>query len=909
MPAYNYLYTLNDLFYALFVSENQNPVVQGIGKCNREEYFELFFPKALYEKYINKSKSNLTWFFNNDYKNKAIKRTLMEMLEEDSASVLNEMHRKCQEVLWPSAGHASFRNDALQMVLSNVKINGSINAEYKIIEKDSSGKIMPCKLTSYFEADASSALARMILTLAISPDASEELIGSLWDPKLVRKEKTMKTDEELFYYYRLLDREGKKEEAYKGYEELIKQLQKKQISETWESMLYTRMGMMLMHGEGHHADTETALQYLEKGLSDAYPESYYLYSRYAKKDKALKALQKAADVSFDQALREIGNAYYMSNTRLGIKKDMDRAMDYFQKGSVIESADGAYCAYMLGRILEDKNQVSEAKEAYQWARKNGSQEAYERLLQLQWEDYDQARMYSDDEEDFCYYFINDHSGANHVFYRSLKDHEKVTIADTETHFSQWLNQTYQKEQDLCVVLLSEDEKKNREDCVFVFRQIYQYAKKEKEMIKHIKVYVSGNHDVLSLMTDRLFASMKPFVFPVLICDMHEDAVTSLLTKAPLFLPCIQEYGQKNIQMNIIGNGKIVLPLLKHVIRLPMPRDVTLEVNVFADHTDEIETALYDGCPGILTSSPMIKRIIPEFYDVPYNDILKGLRRIRLNRQNQKTETGDILTKLITGNYYVICTDDDTENNRFGLSLRTELLKMSADLDRIPFIAVYVKDEISSILSSSMHEETNIPSFNRYDLYPFGSISMYTKDHLDTNIIEKRAYFIHSLYDGNESTYYTRSFNRDSSKAEAESLIYRMFQAGIYPNDWHMYGNEKEESRLSSLYTQWLNEDHHLDEAAHDEHDRWNTVMLTYGWEQATPAQVFSYVKQGNPGHQMNLVKLHPFICEWEALQSGKLLEDIRDIVNSLYPDNKVYNPIDYDRETVKNTESMINCQK
>ena len=162
------------------------------------------------------------------------------------------------------------------------------------------------------------------------------------------------------------------------------------------------------------------------------------------------------------------------------------------------------------------------------------------------------------------------------------------------------------------------------------------------------------------------------------------------------------------------------------------------------------------------------------------------------------------------------------------------------------------------------------------------------------------------FSGIMKTYFARSFNRDSSKAEAESLIYRLFQTGICPDDWHEYGNAKTEKQLAVQYTAWLQKENHLMQAAEWEHDRWNAMMLTYGWEQASVSRVSSYVQQGNPGHQMNLAKLHPFICEWEALRSGKLTEEIRDIVNGLYPEKTVYNPVEFDQKSVQETERIIN---
>ena len=82
--------TLNDLFAALFrPAEGGQPVIFQPQRPLREALFALFFPEALTRQYADKSKSNLTWFFNDDRRNKAIKRTLIAMLEKDPRQVVD----------------------------------------------------------------------------------------------------------------------------------------------------------------------------------------------------------------------------------------------------------------------------------------------------------------------------------------------------------------------------------------------------------------------------------------------------------------------------------------------------------------------------------------------------------------------------------------------------------------------------------------------------------------------------------------------------------------------------------------------------------------------------------------------------------------------------------------------------
>ena len=165
--------TLNDLFAALFrPAEGAGPVIRQPRRPLREELFALFFPDALVAQYADKSKSNLTWFFNSDPRNKSVRRSLIALLCEDPQGVVDEVHRKCHEALWPRPGYPVFDAAALREVL------GAVRACSDVVRAGDDGR--PSRLDVFFDVDEAGALARMLLTLAVAPDAPADLPGELW---------------------------------------------------------------------------------------------------------------------------------------------------------------------------------------------------------------------------------------------------------------------------------------------------------------------------------------------------------------------------------------------------------------------------------------------------------------------------------------------------------------------------------------------------------------------------------------------------------------------------------------------------------------------------------------------------------------------------------------------------------
>ena len=67
----------------------------------------------------------------------------------------------------------------------------------------------------------------------------------------------------------------------------------------------------------------------------------------------------------------------------------------------------------------------------------------------------------------------------------------------------------------------------------------------------------------------------------------------------------------------------------------------------------------------------------------------------------------------------------------------------------------------------------------------------------------------------------------------------------------------------------------------------------------------AYVRRGNPSHLLHTARLNPFICPWEALESGELLQEVRDAVRSRFPEKSVPDPRRDEEESVRDTERLL----
>ena len=940
---------LSDLFYALFRAEPPlEPVIKGRPRMNREEYFALFFPEELCEQYLTKTKSNLTWFFNGDSKNKGIKHALMDAIRLNCRQVVDEVHQKCKNVLWPRGQHPSFDREALYDVLRHVSIRPAINARLHLLETPSGDSPTPL-LKVFYRADPSAALARILLTLSVLPDADEEMLSWIWDVRnqdISRSFLARESDVEgQIRYGKLLYLNGEHEQAYLVFERVAKKLNRN-AETAEESDMYCRMAEMLLTGDGHYLDQELAVACLRKGLWEGNPESYHRLSQNLEGDEARALLEKAAALGDSSALRELGNAWFGGSQRLHCSQNLENARRCFQQALSIEGADGAYCAYMLGRVCEIRQDADSAISSYRLAREKGSAEAAEKLAQMNWEDplaQEEATSDADEESHpLRYVLMNGYSGDNRIFAQSLRGPwrwilcaaqepseaprpgvERVLEArrDLAGAMQALSEQLFAPDApafpQLTVALLSESAQDNLFQCLAVLQALKKLAirlgERRWELTDAVSIYVEAEHDYAAMMLDAAFEGMRGLYFRVRVCDPAQDSADQLFSTAPLFLPCLRDPEQKKIRVVVLGTTDLTMALLRRAVSLPLWGEHELSIAVFGEGAERFRQRFLALCPGIASAAPTVFRTVPQFYECDLTGGgLDALLRAHRERQTGQQEDDPQASVLCQANYCVAATEDDEQNIRLGAHLRGALLKQTPRFDHLPFIAAHVRNPVASWLAENLVASPRTRQDNpygQYGLYCFGAATLYTPARLESDPIERRAQAIHLQYASPAdeksrrfaiASYYTRQYNRDSSRATAQYLIYHLFLAGIALPNWQLYGAPEQEAQLGEAYDRWLSTGEHLEAAAQAEHVRWNCFMLSTGWEQATPLQVSAYVQRGNPGHQLYLARLHPFLCDWQSLKSGALLREVEEAVHSRMPEKRVYDPRQADVDAVKN---------
>lgn len=925
------IYNLNDLFYALFhAEEKQTAVIAGFpGKLNREDYFQMFFPEELCRPYLEKTKANLTWFFNNDVKNKAIKNTLRSMLKNGTQPVVAAVHQKCKTVLYPQGQHPAFDRGRLWQVLDMVVISANLNARLRIKKQAANPEGEQYALPAFFEADPSAALARMILTLALLPPKAEAdtglvpLLGRLWQiGQRDEQEPDCGDIPGRVRYGNMLYLSGNHEKAFAVYESIANFLGRPAQTQE-ESAMYCRMGQMLSSGDGHCQDKAAARGYLEKGCHDGNPESFYLLAKLCQGEKARALLEKAAELGSAPARRELGNAWYYGTRG---EASLQKALEWFSRVDDGTSADFAYCAYMRGRILEELSDQKAAVQMYRMSAEAGNAEALRRLDEMSVfpEAAPDGRTQPDGgPQRYCW--TNAMTGDNIHFAASLSESWQVVSGPENGTLAALVGQLYSPEAgefpELVIALLSADQDDNLLRAVDALKTLEIQARalgtRKRDMARKIMIYVEAEFEYASLMLDAAYASVRSVTIALRLCDPARDSADALFASAPLFLPCLRDPDAEKVHLVILGTSDTAMAVVQRAISMPLSEKHPVTISVIGENAGDMERAFQEKCPGVYSAAPGIRRSIPVFRECALGsgEITALLREQKQSRMSQKKPAGnDIASLLERGNYFVIATDSDKRNIRLGTCLRTELLKLYPSFANLPFIAVHVHDGTIARLAANLSVQSKSRAYcwyTRYDLFCFGSSEQYTCRNLREDLIEKRSRAVHLLYAGNSQpeylameSYYRRQYNRDSSRAAALYLGCCLYLAGIALPDWRLYGSP-EEAALAPRYRAWAGQQENAALAARLEHERWNCYMLASGWEQASVSQVETYVMRGNPSHQLYLGKLHPFLCPWEELASGGLLEQITQILRSRLPEATVTDPRISDAQIVQAVPSLI----
>lgn len=924
--------TLNGLFAALFrPGEGERPIIRQPQRPLREELFEMFFPDALVRQYADRSKSNLTWFFTSDARNKSIRRSLLALLREDARGMVEDAHRKCRQVLWPRPGHAVFDAPRLRQVLESACVPAALQAQW--VEPRQEARPARSRLDVFFDADEAAALSRMILTLAVAGDATGDVLNELWRDDSGGCAFMLSDDsaEGGIRYCRMLDLQGRSARAFEGFERIARQLSNRPAQTADESMMYCRLGEMLFTGEGCARDERAAQAYDRLGCLDENPKSWYQLAQHTTGTPAREALERAARLGYGPAILQLGMAWFNGSARLACLRSTDSARRWFQRGMSLPGGDGAECANMLGQLHEALGEREAAARAYRVAQENGSAEAAERLARLDWAlaptvEPASAKQPAGASTGCC--LVNDLSGCNRRFLDGLRGRWDVTVCGAAKSDDAPRNArlTDRSPQDalrdmaqgvywggapqfppLLIALMSDDRQRNLYQAAALLGELQRLARSLGErawdLVDQAELYVLAGHDEGELLLDAAFAGMGPLYFRVRLCDPAQDAADRLFSAAPLFLPRLRAAGDTRVALKLIGCGEEAMAALRRAVALPLPEAAKLSVDVYGESAQAMARRFRQLAPGWRDDLAALCAPSPCFHECAPEEAL-----------------ADMPEGFADGDYYVVADGDDARNLLLGARLRGALMRRDPGAERRPFIAVHTAHPVAQWLGGGLSAGPGAadgapPWCARYELFPFGGLDMYAPDQLRSDPLECRARQAHMLTIGLPNTrdarhtamgsYYRRQFNRDMARLEALSLAYRMHLAGLDLAGWRLYGVPEEEARLGADYTQWLRDADHLHSAVRDEHTRRCRALLSLGWCTASLDDVSAWVRRGNPGHILYPARLNPFICPWEALEESDLPARVRELVRACFPEKSVPDPRRVEEASVRDTERVL----
>ena len=882
-----------------------------------------------------KSKSNLTWFFTSDARNKSVRRALIGLLQGDPRAVVDQAHRKCHQALWPRPGEAAFDAAALRRALGSVRLPAATEERYHIVQPAPDG---PARLDVFFDVDEAAALARMILTLAVAGDAPADVMEAVWSREADCD--FMRGDDSVagrMRYCRMLDLQGRADKALEGFERIAAQLGRPAQSAD-EAAMYCRMGQMLFNGEGCARDERAAQAYDRLGCLDEYPRSWYQLAQHSSGAQAREALERAARLGYGPAIRQLGEAWYTGSARLACARSLEAARRWFQRGMTLPGADGAHCAFMAGQIHEALNERDAALNAYRAAQAGGSAEAAERLARLDWviaPEREAPEKPAAGEARCC--LINGAEGCNRLFLEGLQGRWEVTVcadaaADAlpegavlrrcapEAALREMAKLMFwggaARFPELTIALLSPDRQQNLTQAVALLGELRRLAEglgeRRWDLVDAVRLYVLAANDDAAPLLDAAFAGMGGLYFQLRLCDPALDAADRLLSAAPLFLPRLGAAADAPVRLKIVGCGDAAMAVLRRALALMLPEAAAFTVDVYGDGAEAMGRRLMQLCPGLRGREGARFGAPPRFHPCPPEEAL--------------LDAMDGPEGLADGNYFVVAAGSDALNLRLGMLLRGELMKRGLEAERPPFIAVHTAHPVAAWLGGTLPagaqgqaqrgpQGAQAQWHSHYGLFPFGALDMYAPQALESDVLERRARQAHMLFIGLPNTpdarhtamggYYRQQFSRDTARLTALGLVYRMHLAGISLPGWRLYGVASEEARLGAEYTRWLKDGEHLKQAVADEHRRRCRALLALGWSPATAEQVSAYVRRGNPGHRLYPARLDPFICPWEALEDGELLRSVRDIVRRRFPEKSVPDPRRDEEASVRDTEAML----
>lgn len=476
-------------------------------------------------------------------------------------------------------------------------------------------------------------------------------------------------------------------------------------------------------------------------------------------------------------------------------------------------------------------------------------------------------------------------------------------------------------EDCRFLLFDNDPEKNFRDFLYILDYIASFEKADRSDKAAVptpqwyktSIYIRVKESDYSALIDTAMQRLGDFPVRVFIIDDAKWAAQYLLYQHPLFKP-LQYIPAARLRNNPITLNFTILCDQNIDLTCWLIREaywlgcfhydkITLSFHVISPHAMEIASKLRYDCPDIFSKVPD--------YDSTSKVILDRNSFITVSSMTSDDVFSALMnceTPIVTNNYYVVNVGKSVENLNFATKLREWTIREAVNSggklqnNALPFISFYCQDpEVAHLAQHLVVQNVTCGDqwFNNYNLVPFGTLTdRYSWVQLDGGYLEDVAESTHLQYCGTTpsdsqekklnqlKSYFSRSYNRDSSMAVALSMPYRLFQINVGKYG-HIFSldqplstdfSPKDIDRLVETVTSALTASDTRfaikQELLRYEHSRWMRWTISRGWKAASSEQVIHYMKSGNPKHQLYIARLHGCICDLDMLP--QLAQDLCD---------------------------------
>ena len=618
--------------------------------------------------------------------------------------------------------------------------------------------------------------------------------------------------------------------------------------------IYRILGLSLykldvQDGKDEYKNKEKDIKnYLNKCIStkEADPYVYYFLYRYnieKAPKKAFDYLKTAFTYDYPKAVAEVAKLYTKQNVRNewstveDIVSKLNKIIDNERDYSEFEIAE---CLYWRGVLRRTGNNKTSADRDFKRAAEMGNEKAKQEVSRKERTEKLKRPLFISNPElsqhsNCC--FVNKLSGNNLAALSTFPSSEWSVYTTDENNKNNDIYTIHELDEFICschigeldfdkskrivFFYMSEDEKKNLNECLVLLDKLFNVAldlskDKKEDLIDAIDIFVSARYETASMLIDANLSDMgRDIYFKVHIADMNRDTAHKLLCDAPLFIPALSRTrSEQETNVVLIGGSETNYTFIKESIACSyMGEKHPVHISLIGENADYLCNRFHQECPGIYNSAD-INCIRPEFIqcniretdfpDCIYGKIYKhvsvkmektNISGVSLNSPKDKeialNENEDNGTRsekqydsvslaiaevLVDANYFIVDFADDLENIRFATNLRTWLLRSGDTFDRAPFIAVKCSDEQNSYLASHLTlsgQASGNSYYNKYDLFPIGIASqIYSYDNIiDNPILDEVALMIHKYYYLDSKEEINEALNKCKRSAENDFYSY------------------------------------------------------------------------------------------------------------------------------------------